>query len=104
MTASVINRDYLLGAIVGTAPQLKRYFESVLQQACYTVSELNTLFRYELIKMSNNTMAVRDWLCPSGDTDMWVYYFCKEIVPFISKVFSHQCQSPDAMVNSLLGG
>lgn len=103
MTVPVINRDYLLGAIVGTAPHLKHYFESVLQQPFFTVSELNTLFRYELIKMSKNTMAVRDWLCPSGDTDIWVYYFCKEVVPFISKVYSGQSQSPDAMLDSLLG-
>ena len=104
MCTPVINRDYLLGATVGVAPHLKGYFEYLLPNPCYTVNELNTIFRYEVIRLSQrNTMAIRDWLCEANNPDRWIYYFCKHVVPWLSKRLSHVCVRPDIMIESLAG-
>lgn len=103
MNAAVLGRDYLIGAITGVAPHLVTFFEAILVKEFYTVNELNTLMRYELIKLSPNTMEIRDWLCDSPDTNVWVYYFCQRVVPFISDTLRYRFQSPDCMLEALAG-
>lgn len=103
MDTAVLGRDYLIGAIAGVAPHLVTFFEAILVKASYTVNELNTIMRYELIKLSPNTIAIRDWLCDSPDTNLWVHYFCRHVVPFISETLRFRFQSPDCMLEALAG-
>lgn len=103
METSVLGRDYLIGAIVGVAPHLKTFFEAILSKATYTVDELNSIMRYELIKLSPNTLEVRDWLCSSSRIDLWVFYFCQHVVPFISRELNTRYQRPDLMLTALAG-
>lgn len=100
MHSAQIERNYFIGAISGVAPHLRPYFENLLTKVNYTVDELNTLFRYEVIKLSNNTINIRDWLGASECADTWMYHFCQHVVPFISRHLQHY-QSPDSMLNSL---
>lgn len=101
MKTGYVDRNFFLGAVAGTAPHLRPYFENLLVKNTYTVDELNTMFRYEVIKLSNNTMTVRDWLSPSECVDTWVHFFCKHVVPFLSKHLRHQHQSLDSMLDQL---
>lgn len=103
MNTPLIARNTLLGAIVGTAPQLASWFSERLTKEFYTVADLNTLMRYELISLSNNTEEIRSWLCDSDDINIWIYHFCKHVVPFIANQLRHVCLSvPDFM--TLLAG
>ncbi len=101
MQTVIVDRNYFIGAIVGTAPHLRPYFEGLLVKASYTVEELNTMFRYELIKLSNNTIRVRDWLGSSECIDTWLYHFCQHVVPFLSRHLRKQYVSLDSMLNSI---
>lgn len=104
MSTVVIGREYLIGAVIATAPQLKEYFEYTLIKTEYTISELNALFRYEVIRLANgNTMRVREWLCESLDGDVWLYYFCRHVVPLLSRVLSHYEKPSDRMFESIAG-
>lgn len=103
METSVLGRDYLIGAITGVAPHLGTFFEAILQKTHYTVNELNTIMRYELIKLSPNTIEIRDWLCNSPRVDLWVFYFCQHVVPFISRELNMRHHRPDIMLTALAG-
>ncbi len=101
MQTAHVDRNYFIGAIAGAAPHLRPYFEGLLIKASYTVEELNTMFRYELIKLSNNTIAIRDWLGASESVDIWLHHFCQHVVPFLSRHLHHQYESLDSMLSSL---
>lgn len=96
---NTIDRHTLLGAIIGVAPHLVPWFNGVLLKDSYTVTELNTLMRYHLIQLGNNSRAARSWLCESSDINLWVHYFCLNVIPFISKCLGHVYVSPSAFAN-----
>jgi hypothetical protein len=93
-----IHRSTLMGAIIGAAPHLVPWFEQILVKQEYTVEELNTLMRYQIIQLSNDTMAVRDWLCSSGDINLWIHYFCLHVIPFISDCLRGSYISPSNFI------
>lgn len=98
MSNAVIDRVYFMGAVNGTAPQLRDFFERTLTKPQYTIEELNTIFRYEVIKLSDETMSIRDWLCQAQSVDAWIYCFCRYVVPFISRSLHLDAYYPDAML------
>ena len=98
-----IHRTTLMGAIIGAAPHLLPWFDPILIKQEYTVDELNTLMRYHLIQLSNDTLSIREWLCHSGDVNLWIHFFCLNVIPFISNCLSHLYISPTQYVTLMAG-
>ena len=98
-----IDKTTLMGAIIAVAPQLIPWFDPILVKQQYTVAELNSLMRYQLIQLSADTMAVREWLCESADTHLWIHYFCQHVVPFISECLRTQYISPSNFMKLMAG-
>ena len=98
MNNGTIHRSTLMGAIIGAAHHLIPWFEAILVKQEYSVEELNTMMRYQIIQLSNDTLAVRNWLCPSADVNLWIHYFCLHVVPFISNCLQSTYVSPTAIL------
>jgi hypothetical protein len=98
---TTIPKTYLMGAIAGAAPHLIEHFERLLLDDAYTIDQLNTLFRYHLIQLSNNTLEVRDWLCESPDYNLWIHYFCQNVIPFINHCLVDVYVSPQQQLKRL---
>lgn len=103
MNNGTINRETLRGAIIGVAPHLIPWFDLILLKQEYTVDELNTLMRYQIIQLSNDTIDVRDWLCKSGDVNLWIHCFCLHVIPFISDCLRRVYVSPTRFLTLMAG-
>lgn len=85
----VESREVIIGALTRGAPYLRQYLENIIVLPSYTVAELNSLFRYEIIRLTPegvDTIELRAWLYPYPTVNDWVRYVHRHVIPFIKNM------------------
>ncbi|BDH16671.1 MAG: hypothetical protein [Bacteriophage sp.] len=83
MTATQIKRENLLTAVGSHDPSLVEHFSRVLpaNKDQYSVEELNTVLRYDVMQLPVDTIHAREYLCSTTSAAIWLSTFCKQVLP-----------------------
>lgn len=88
-STDVVDSAVVIRGLARRAPELLPYFGGLLIAPTYTVSELNTVFRYEVIRLGSyngdDTTAIREWLYEYPNYQQWLTYFNRYVLPYLRK-------------------